>query len=569
MNSLHQKNTTGKKERESRKTLLLIIFILSVAAFLNLKFAYEPTGTDKKSSDLSEAATSKLPPALTITTIALGPLRGIIANALWWRTIEQQDAGNYFEIIQLADWITALQPENPRVWTYQAWNMAYNVAYEFPDGESKWKWIFKAYKLLALDAVKYHPNSYEIKRETARIFIDRIGSTVDPGAPVFQKKWAALIFKYLPTGDRNEIERLAIAPKNLEELKRNPETRKFLSEAEKISFKVLDRKIFYFPQDWTETQMNFANKNESKRQMAILDSYYKAKELRDELGLEPSKMLFIDEQFGPFDWRLWQAYAVYFAAEGDFKNFLESPEHKQVMIRQSITASFLDGRLLFDPNHGIFLKSPNFKIVGRLHDYYDYMMEHNYSPRIDALHKDFLERSIAILYTYNQIEAAKELFEHYQEGYPEAKDLDFESYLAKSLFKTLHNASSMTRKAIVESSLVQAYNWLAAGETQRAIGYANFAKMIWKNTQAKAQGNPAFMLPPLEELMRSALNQVINSDIAPVFKKKLQSSLEAKEFELSTEKADTGGIFKKSNVYSKRTGEKFEGKASIENYTEE
>src|SRR5690606_13788077 len=50
------------------------------------------------------------PPVLAFTTKALGGFRGLIANALWIRASELQEEGKYFEMVQLADWITKLQP---------------------------------------------------------------------------------------------------------------------------------------------------------------------------------------------------------------------------------------------------------------------------------------------------------------------------------------------------------------------------------------------------------------------------------------------------------------------------
>src|SRR5207249_1078810 len=50
------------------------------------------------------------PPVLVFTTVALGGFRGLIANALWVRAADLQEQDKYFEKVQLADWITKLQP---------------------------------------------------------------------------------------------------------------------------------------------------------------------------------------------------------------------------------------------------------------------------------------------------------------------------------------------------------------------------------------------------------------------------------------------------------------------------
>ena len=68
------------------------------------------------------------PPALAFTTVALGGFRGLIANALWLRASELQEQEKFFELIQLADLITKLQPRFPTVWSFLSWNLAYNVS---------------------------------------------------------------------------------------------------------------------------------------------------------------------------------------------------------------------------------------------------------------------------------------------------------------------------------------------------------------------------------------------------------------------------------------------------------
>src|SRR5579871_4265932 len=66
------------------------------------------------------------PPILAFTTVALGGFRGLIANLLWTRANDLQQDEKFFEMAQLANWITKLQPHFVTVWVHQAWNMAYN-----------------------------------------------------------------------------------------------------------------------------------------------------------------------------------------------------------------------------------------------------------------------------------------------------------------------------------------------------------------------------------------------------------------------------------------------------------
>src|SRR5580765_489839 len=85
------------------------------------------------------------PPVLAFTTVALGGFRGLISNALWIRASDLQDEDKFFEMAQLADWITKLEPTFVQVWLVQAWNMAYNISVKFKDYPDRWRWVKRGF----------------------------------------------------------------------------------------------------------------------------------------------------------------------------------------------------------------------------------------------------------------------------------------------------------------------------------------------------------------------------------------------------------------------------------------
>ncbi|PYM12692.1 MAG: hypothetical protein DME18_10695 [Verrucomicrobia bacterium] len=121
---------------------------------------------------------STAPPVLVFTTVALGGFRGLIANALWLRAAELQEEDKYFEKVQLADWITKLQPHFTTVWIVQAWDMAYNISIKFSDPRDRWQWVQRGIELLRDEALKYNPDEPLIYRE--------LGWTSKPGG---RAKW--------------------------------------------------------------------------------------------------------------------------------------------------------------------------------------------------------------------------------------------------------------------------------------------------------------------------------------------------------------------------------------------
>src|SRR5512139_3563891 len=115
------------------------------------------------------------PPMLAFTTVALGGFRGLIANALWLRATDLQDEGKYFEMVQLADWITKLEPHFVQVWIVQAWNMAYNISVKFSASADRWRWVQRGIELLRDEALRYNPKEALLYRELAWFFQHKMG----------------------------------------------------------------------------------------------------------------------------------------------------------------------------------------------------------------------------------------------------------------------------------------------------------------------------------------------------------------------------------------------------------
>ncbi len=130
------------------------------------------------------------PPIVTFTTVALGGFRGIIADALWVRATELQDAGKYLEIVQLADWITKLEPRFTPVWAFHAWNMAYNISAVFSRPEDRWRWVSQGIRLLRDDGIRCNPGDPGLCTELAWLYKHKIGGPWDEAAGFYRRELA-------------------------------------------------------------------------------------------------------------------------------------------------------------------------------------------------------------------------------------------------------------------------------------------------------------------------------------------------------------------------------------------
>src|SRR5213592_3147751 len=130
------------------------------------------------------------PPVLAFTTVALGGFRGLISNALWIRASDLQDEDKFFEMAQLADWITKLEPHFVQVWLVQAWNMAYNISVKFKDFPDRWRWVKKGIELLRDDGLRYNKNEMLIYRELGWFFQHKLGQNLDDANMYYKQEWS-------------------------------------------------------------------------------------------------------------------------------------------------------------------------------------------------------------------------------------------------------------------------------------------------------------------------------------------------------------------------------------------
>src|ERR1035437_3042904 len=135
------------------------------------------------------------PPVLAFTTVALGGFRGLIANALWIRASDLQDDDKFFEMAQLADWITKLEPHFAQVWAHQAWNMAYNISVKFKEtapGEfpDRWRWVQRGIELLRDEGLRYNPNDVLLYQQLGLLFQHKMGANLDDANVYYKQKWA-------------------------------------------------------------------------------------------------------------------------------------------------------------------------------------------------------------------------------------------------------------------------------------------------------------------------------------------------------------------------------------------
>jgi hypothetical protein len=407
---------------------------------------------------------SNAPPVLAFTTVALGGFRGLIANVLWIRANELQNDGKYFEMVQLADWITKLEPTFTQVWLVQGWNMAYNISVKFSDFGDRWRWVQSGIELLRDQGLRYNPRDALMYRELGWFFQHKMGQNMDDAHLYYKAAWA------------REMTTLfgGVRP-NFDELL-NPQT-------------------------------------PAARQRAAL--------LRDKYKMEPAIMKEVDQLYGPLEWRLPETHAIYWATVG----LRSSKKKDQVMLRrmvyQSMLQSVLRGRILYVQPDGGLVFGPDLDRVPLAYENYERLREIDPEMTfvIDRAQKGFLKEIVYEFYSYNRLADANRYFKLLQEKFPDAvpPNVTMEEFALKRLNDNVAEMPSDRMKLLIDGIISQHFFSLAIDADARAQGFDLMAQKLYGYYAARIQRrqNP-LAFPPYPEMKRLVLEDMLDPERSPL-----------------------------------------------------
>ncbi len=146
---------------------LIIILVLSGLFFLQYKIDYLRRGPDSNYTNLD--------PLEVIPNVLLGSFRGVLVDLLWIRGVARHEEKKFYELLAINNMIAKLQPHFPAVWIFQAWNMCYNVAFEWDSPENKWRWVKAGLDFAEKGAVR-NPTNGDLLFEIGYIYFHKFDS---------------------------------------------------------------------------------------------------------------------------------------------------------------------------------------------------------------------------------------------------------------------------------------------------------------------------------------------------------------------------------------------------------
>jgi hypothetical protein len=153
-----------------------IIYGLVIVLLFGAMFPYGAWLTEeKKRKDLGEAAIGQIDTgSFMMKLFLLGGFRGIVANYLWLRAEENKRDHDWDRLKSNVDLITKLQPHFLSIWTFQGWNLAYNVSVEWDAPDDKYDWIKQGIKFVQT-GVEHNRRSPDLIWDTAWFYYHKLG----------------------------------------------------------------------------------------------------------------------------------------------------------------------------------------------------------------------------------------------------------------------------------------------------------------------------------------------------------------------------------------------------------
>jgi hypothetical protein len=153
-----------------------ITYGIIIVVLFGIMFPYTNyLAEEKKRRDLGEAAIGEIDTgSFMMKLFLLGGFRGIVADLLWLRAEENKRDHDWDRLKTTVELITKLQPHFLSIWTFQGWNLAYNVSVEWDAPEDKYQWIKQGIKFVQ-EGVEKNRRSPDLIWDTAWFYYHKLG----------------------------------------------------------------------------------------------------------------------------------------------------------------------------------------------------------------------------------------------------------------------------------------------------------------------------------------------------------------------------------------------------------
>ena len=460
-----------------------IALAVSAVLILSISLTQRKMDTMIRDNDLFfTGQINNAPPVVAFTTMALGSFRGLVADLLWLRAMSLQEDKNYYEMVQLASWITKLQPRFASATAYLAWNMAYNISVTCSLWEDRWYWVWEGIKLIRDEALLYNPDDQKLYWELAVIFQQKMGNVLDNASYYYKSRLADEMQKVI--GVNPDWNLLSQQPKTKQEFEaRYPADNPFWRTIHRAGYENFDR--FY-----NDFKANGGLKKELAtalgKDAVNVDAAMRTIWLYEKYRLEAVVIRDLNNTYGNIDWRLPEAQALYWASEGIRRTKRHNMQCSRI-IATCLQEMSRSGRVLWGDRDGykMLIMEPNFDLYKSACRTYDWARSE--ADNLDSFRTgkiNFMKSAILHLYNFMRINEAKDVFEILKKDDYTVKYTTIEDLVAQELKETLETATAKQVTSSIEAYLENGFRAVLYDNTEAALSYQALAQKVYLQYQS-------------------------------------------------------------------------------------
>ncbi|MDE0959656.1 MAG: hypothetical protein OSB09_02645 [Planctomycetota bacterium] len=296
--------------------LMLFLVLLGAAAAVTVPL---DRGLEEDGISLPISSATGVPADVLLMQQTLGAFRGWAIDALWLRALARREQGRLHESMELATWITKLQPYFPRVWNFQSWLLAFELALDSRDPEQRWSWVRESVDLLRGPGLRANPFSHEIHGQLSYLFWFKIGEFQDESAGYYQRRLCQRWRGFLgdpPAGDplryREVLQRISVAATEV-----SPSSLPWLKDA---TLSAGLEAALDDPEPFLRAGVGISIPGLPIDHQQEVEDMLRRSLLEGELNMSPELMARLTTYLGPVDWRTPGAHAIYWAAQGTLRS---------------------------------------------------------------------------------------------------------------------------------------------------------------------------------------------------------------------------------------------------------
>jgi hypothetical protein len=537
--------------RFKRIVIFTVLIIISAGALFAIR------NVERKMDDLVDQERLRFsgdvrnaPPLVAFTSVALGSFRGLIADLLWLRSENLKQEKSYFEMVQLARWITDLQPNYSGGTAYLAWNLAYNISVTCSNHEDRWRWVNEGISLIRDKALVYNPEDPVLYKELAWIFQHKLGNVLDDANLLYKNRLGMQITNILATGTP-DWEALAAAPKNREEfLKLYPADHRLWQIARESGYNDFNALFLAFKNQAPAVLPQDLAAKLGETEFKKVDNFFRAELLRERMKLDPSKILEIDRKYGKMDWRVPESQAIYWATIGIEKTPGKEDLRCARSITQSLQAAFRGGRMLSmdDKTLSYVQIVPNLALADAAYNTYletqeKYDASSGASSSFRSARINFLKPAVMDLYTYGKTaEAAKYFKLLIKEDGPQ-KGGTLEKFVQIQFADRIKNGTVRTISGAVNGLFFRSIVCLIGGDQEAAVAHERLARFVYNYYENDMGGTARTKLPPYKEMKAQIVTRLLEiwDKSNPRYAALLRAKIGEEEAAAADQKKNTAG----------------------------